>query len=314
MSDEDFQRAIQALIEQAAPDRGDELSALWRSHSPKFRPSTDESQFKLEAGAFGIVLLNRRAILTTWIITHEAWAAIHAFAGQIWALDRLRLLHLPAVRSRFGKVVRGFRDQVGAEEQITTIAAELGRMEAAIGAGGYSLPASFVPFGSRPTDPKSAAIYDWAALTLAALILHEINHVRDANNGVANEDARGDELRSDRYGAEVLLGRVSEYARKWMVSPGRVRLKRAGALAIAMYVVCRVTPAKAAAGTSSHPSLRIRMRSLIACIAVPRSSKFWIVLAAVLLADLTARGGLPDAVHSTNAERLCAELADLLPS
>ena len=310
-AEELFQDGIRRLVEQAIPEGNRELRRLWDQSSQTFSLSKDESEFRLEV-AFGTVVMNRRALLTTWLVAHEARAAWTAFGTQIWIADRLNLLRFGCVRRRFKVLLHCPPDQRVVEQRLRRVADELRRMEQVIGGGAYQLPQDFVQFDRRPADPSDAAVYDLGAMAIAAIILHELNHVRAGQQGRTETDPRAEELRSDAFARDMFLGGAADYARKWGVDGARVGTKRAIALAIAMFLICRLTPRSVSAQSSTHPPLRERMRALTR-LALPLDSKFWIVLASLLVVELISRGRLPDQVQATTALALCSELGDLLP-
>lgn len=305
----ELSQAAEELILAAAPERQSELAAMWNSYSPSFNDADDTGTFRLEAGPFGLVLLTPRTMAMAWLLAHEAWTALLAYGTSLKLLDMARGLRLPCIRRRFGRIIAWPPDQAAAESDINSIARAVDSLASGVSLQEVDWPDEVPrPSSGRPTSVNAAAMHDLACLSIAALFLHEVQHVRDYVDATGSADPHEDEFRCDAFARSFFVDRVGAYARQHQVAEGSVLSKRAMGLSVALYVIMRLTKGKESA---THPPAGERVSRMMAGLALPSSDKAFVFLASLALAELRLQTSIPGQVRSTNMRDLAIELSQM---
>jgi hypothetical protein len=302
----DLNAAARAIVTMAIPERSTELEELWEKHTPVFDKATDTGTFHMEAGPFGLILMTPRSMWISWLLTHEAWAALNCFGTILVILE----LSPRDVWKHFGEVLRMPGDQLAAEMQADRIAVAVDELRRGIDLAEFGWPSQVpLPRDCRPIEPQTAAQHDLASLVLAAMFLHEVRHV--VESGESDEvEPHQSEYRCDAFARAFFMDRISDYSASSGYDEGQVTSKRAIALGIWCYAISRIVGNNTA--TTSHPSTSQRLRRTLSALSIPADDKFWLVMCSLLLSQLKANGAIPSKVSSTSLRNLAWELLNIV--
>ncbi len=248
-NDQPVQDAARYLFEGVAPERKDELKALWDRYSPRFNMLDDlgrEGRFVLDAGLYREVRFNHRAVRVFWVASFAAWEGYRAVAQSV-AEGRLDL-------TRFKALVDCVRDILAADDP-----------EAVPLPRGIPQPGALLDARLNPQLRAAAELAHFAA---GWPLLHEIRHLQHQQEGTgagaeADRAARhAEELSCDAFATEFLLARVADYAREHQEDAGLVLQKRKIGVYFSFFAMTLV--AKDRWGLSeTHPALQDRIDAVM---------------------------------------------------
>ena len=133
----DLNIAVRSLITMAAPERSDEIEALWSQYSPSFNEAYDSGRFHMAAvPPWGLVLLTPRSMWISWLLAHEAWATLDCYSTMLVLLD----LSKESVRASFGVCLRVPVDQVDVERQLDDIAQKVDELRSGVDLRDFEWP------------------------------------------------------------------------------------------------------------------------------------------------------------------------------
>ncbi|CAN7170593.1 phage exclusion protein Lit family protein [Variovorax paradoxus] len=241
-SDAEIQQAAKALFLGLAPERKGELERLWDYYQLQFCLFTDDEGVMLEGGAYRYVHFSQRALRVIWVSAFAAWEA-YAYAQSAFDGGELR--------------------DVRRLEDLLSLALEI--REAS---DPESVPLCGLPEpGTLPSDPQFRVPAELAMFATGWAMLHEVRHLKHQQEGTSTAEgdspdlARAEELSCDRFAAEYLIEKVTDYAQAHSANEAKVRTKRA--LGIYFGVVSLIVLAHPNWGqTQSHPSVAGRLRAM----------------------------------------------------
>lgn len=301
----EFGERVRDLMIAAAPERQAELKGLWERYSPHFQLLNDTAGFLLEGGTYRI-RVTPRTLHVIWLLGFASWRALESYGGIIWWLDQHRQ---PLVTSELMQI-EGQAEIDAAYDRVVTKARELLTVPEPTD---YAWP-NEVPLPSvvNISDLSHQAVSDVTGIAAAYMFLHEMQHLKFAQDGNAPENVVDEEHKCDESARYVLLQGAHTYAASGGNTIESVLMKRTVGIAVASFVVLQLTPVKERVGTETHPPVADRLTSLINDSALPSSGNFWYYLASCLLATLRAEGRLPERVVFGTARELSLELVSRL--
>jgi hypothetical protein len=241
-SDAEIQRAVKGLFFGLAPERVSELEQLWDDFQLQFCLFTDDEGVMLEGGAYRYVHFNHRALRVIWVSAFAAWEA-YTYGQSAFSDGELRDVHRL--------------------EELLSLALEIRDAS-----NPEAVPLCGLPEpGSLPTDPLLRAPAELAFFATGWAMLHEVRHLKHQQEGTSTAEgdspdlARAEELSCDRFAAEYLIEKVTDYAQGHTTNEAKVRMKRA--LGIYFGVFALIVLAHPNWGqTDSHPSVADRLRAM----------------------------------------------------
>ncbi|RQQ45889.1 phage exclusion protein Lit family protein [Burkholderia stagnalis] len=241
-SDAQIQQAVKALFVGLAPERESELERFWDDFQLQFCLFTDDNGVMLEGGAYRYVHFNHRALRVIWVSAFAAWEA-YAYAQSAFGDGELR--------------------DVRRLEELLALALDIREASDPEAVPLCGLPEP----GSLPSDPLLRAPAELAFFATGWAMLHEVRHLRHQQEGTSTaegdspEIARAEEFSCDRFAAEYLIEKVTDYAQAHAANKTTVRMKRA--LGIYFGVFALIVLAHPNWGqTQSHPSVADRLRAM----------------------------------------------------
>lgn len=247
--DEDTQKAAKSLFDGTAPERNNELEALWSKYGLCFQLSLDNGPdgfFVLEGGLFKFVRFNHRAMRAFWLAGFIAWEGyerIHAFS-----------LNQPSDFCRFNKMIDVFFN-ILKEDDPSNIPMP------------YNIPEPGI-YLDHTLYPELRAPAELATFSVGWALLHEIHHVQHQQEGTGapyngtTKQKHTEELYCDSFATTFMLEKISEYKEAMGSTPELVYQKRQLGIYFALFAISLITAEKWAE-TETHPALQIRIDNII---------------------------------------------------
>lgn len=293
---------VKELILAAAPERRDDITALWATYGPQVRAGADRSGFHLATGVANLIVYTTRSMRQLWLLGFGGVAAMSALGGAIFCLTRMGRPFDPVF-------VAGLDGQARADaafDETAAAARDLADMKD--GTWPVYVPE---PEAGRPTSPIDALAFDLTCMATAFTFLHEVQHI------ILKADASplegpDEELACDAYARTILLEQTEAYASSVNQNHTLVRRKRAMAIALAAFFVVWLTPPEAVNGTATHPALRARLDALLRDIAGEADEDFWIFVCSLIVSTLRRDGHTPQTTPFRSAKELALALMPAL--
>ena len=76
LSDAEFQKVVQNLLEAAVPERKQELDDLWKDYQLHFKLLPDNRGFVIPSVVYKQIIFNQRAMWLFWLASFIAWEAL----------------------------------------------------------------------------------------------------------------------------------------------------------------------------------------------------------------------------------------------
>lgn len=297
---------IENLLLGAAPERKDELRTFWREYSPAFFIAEDR-QRSLAHATSSRVEFTHRSMQIYWLLGHASWKALQCYCPSILlaSLSGGSVQAIIDIDLAFGVAEAAFETALRA-------ARELHRAESCEQIEwpqGIRLP----HLDTATMDAEQKAIFDITCIATAYVFLHEVRHVKFAQDG-DRPDPADEELQCDLYAREFLLARIGAFSKKTPWSYQQVKTKRAMGLALGAFILYEITHPFDHAGTTDYPAIADRMDALIGEIGLDAQNYFWIFAASVLAAALRQHSRRV-LLNGVNPKEICENLiAQMRPS
>ena len=298
-------RAVVGAIAGAAPERRAAVEAVFEELNPNIVRLDDRPGFKLEGGGFKSVLLTQRTLDQFWILGHVAWQSIAAYAPVLVNGDGLLEIGSVAIDALPG--------QEAEERHIAEGLTAVTRLRDVLDHQTFTWPQSIPrpsPIARRTVQEQAVA--DLLVIAIAYTLLHELHHVKCADEALRFPSSQEEELACDDFARRFLLDAVDMYARESGEDRIAVLQKRGAGIAVGCFVLGNVTHRSAWAGTESHPPLAKRLRLLSVGIAVPKNGLYWSFFGSLLLSIVRLGSLLPEHLAVADWEDGCAKLIGLI--
>lgn len=296
--------AVKTVILASAPEKENDLQKIWHEYSPAFGLANDKQGFYFEAGAFGMVLFTSRSMSYMWLLGFAAQEALKDYCGVAIGsviygkFDPAYFELFPP--SKFGEMIAQIRNISECENE-----------------GDFPWPKEIPhPKNGKPTDLTGAMVFDLLCMAAAYSFLHEVEHVRVAQDGT-KLDPHDEEFQCDKFAREMLLDGIAEYSKTSGYPEKAVTTKRAISISLASFFMLSITPIEAWGGSRSHPSIASRINALTRSLSLPDNDHFWTYLSCLLIAQLHSKGesleSFPVASTKEFAETLLKKFPRELP-
>lgn len=242
-----LQETVRNLFVELAPERQEELTALWERYSPEFHLVTTAVHnrgFVLETWSC-MILLDVRTLRAFWLGAYIAWEGycrVHE------------------------KATTGTANSARLEQMHET----LDRILTSEDAWGVAMPEGVPEPGHLPNakeSPMERVPAELACFALGWALLHEIRHVKGQRKGTATgpaataEQRHDEELSCDAFATEFLLERVTEFASEQNMDPNKVMRKRETGIYFALFTMALLGP-RCWPESASHPAMQKRMDAI----------------------------------------------------
>ena len=297
--------AVLEAISGAAPERREAIRKLFDEIDPYFARVADSAGFKIEAGAFGSVVVTQRTLDQIWILGHVAWGSLAAYAPTLLLQD--------GSMDVGSSIIDGQHGQQAEEDAIAQGLSAVKRLNELPAADDFDWPAAVPrpsPLGAGPVQER--AISDLNVIAVAYVFLHELHHLECRRGEVSFASPLEEELACDNFATSFLLDAVDPYVALSGEDRTAVLGKRGAGIALGGFILLQMTHRSRWAGSPTHPSLAERLRLLTSRVDVPGDGFYWGYLAALLLSVLRVDGSLPSSVPAADWRDACSKLIDVI--
>jgi hypothetical protein len=302
MEEQELTEAVRQLILESAPERRPELEALWGKYSPTFAHASDESGFKMEGGAFGLIVFTPRTAGQVWILGFAAWKALEAYCPYLF----LRIPITPSAMS-------DEPDQVRAEKALNDYLMKVRELKEIEKLAEFEWPATILrPGPVPPATTRDRAIVDLIKIAMAFTFLHEVRHAMFRDDDNSPQDWVEEERECDSFAKDFLLQRLAEYCANSNYEQEAVLNKRMMGILLGAFVILEITPEAKRGGTDEHPPVPLRFQRLIEGVGDQAGEHMWTYLCSLLLGKLKEEGKLPASTTFRVPKDLFEQLLALL--
>jgi len=314
---------VQRLLRGSAPERLDDIKALWNKYQPQFCMADDGPGALLSTNKERVVF-DLKTMAVYWQLSFAGWKVLGCYSPAVYASlpagNLSNLLGLPAdlMRHSFppGTTIehvleadRGLADAEARFQESVYVARSILHAD---GMDETDWPADIPrPEAEREmfTDIEDTAAFDIAVISTAYAFCHELRHLmfaRDQDTPLSRPD---EELACDTWARQFLTENYAAYAKAQSVAADSVLAKRSIGGAIGIFVLYETTERIGDAGSENYPPLADRMNATLADTPLDRDHKFWTTYACVLVAILRRRNVRID-VRAQDAKNLCELLVE----
>lgn len=247
-TDQDVQIAARFLFDGCAPERRQDIDALWASFRPSFQFAPDIYQgqrFILDAGAYRYIRFNHRVLRAFWLAAFVAWEGSEAVNAALQTSNN----PCAANFTRFHLLIEAFRSTLASDDPSLEPLPE-----------GVPEPGTY-PGADRPT---SQAPTELATLAAGWAFLHEARHMKHQQEGTGapqdgtSQQFHEEEFSCDEFAAHFLIDQHAKYAQDASVDVAAVLKKRCLGLCVAMFALVLMSEDNWEA-SDTHPSVQSRL-------------------------------------------------------
>jgi hypothetical protein len=314
---------VENLLRGSAPERVEDIKALWKKYEPQFFVADDGPGVLLSANKKRIVF-DRKTMAVYWLLSFAGWKVLECYSpavyGSLPAGNLSGILGLPPdlVRKSFppnttiAQVLDADDGLVEAESRfsgtiyIAQSILDADRMDET------DWPRDIPPPEAdreQLANKQDKATYDLAVISTAYAFCHELRHLMFAKDGDTPSSRPAEELACDAWAREFLTQNVAAYAKAQSVDAEAVLAKRSIAGTIGIFVLYETSERHGDAGSAEYPPIADRMNVTLADTPLDRNHKFWTTYACVLVAILRRRNARID-VTAQDAKQLCELLVE----
>ncbi|MBP0112793.1 phage exclusion protein Lit family protein [Bradyrhizobium vignae] len=295
----DISKETDLLLQGAAPERYQEIKALWGERADRVRLLETE-EFLLQH-IFGTVQTTARTLDAFWLAGFASWKAIEAYSGIIVLLahggmdfDPIAVARLPGQ----AEADQAFDRALGHVHDLLTSAT----------ARDFAWPTDVPTPDRQITNPQQRAARDLVYIAGAYVILHELGHHRiDESDCAIGYDLREERL-CDAYARKMLLDGTGAYSASTGDPEHLVRAKRLLGILLAKLLIITVTPRDRWMVSPDHEPVRRRLFRVLRYAKDPLPGWFWDTAAALLAAFARRHGVLTDTIRFGSSRELAFAL------
>lgn len=294
-----------ATMEAAAPERHDEIYALWKKYDPEVIVVQDAKRITLDATKDQITF-DAKTMDVFWLIGFSGWRAIECYSPHVIASaasDHTVETIIQRDKELAG-LERAYRERRAAAQTLIDAA------DPKTAPWPPDLPR---PNASRDAldDSQYKAAFDLTCLAVAFTLFHEFRHVMLDRDGERPQDLREEELACDVWARQFMTAKLAAYARDHGHDYHEVLRKRSMGIALAALILHEITPVWDHGGNAAYFSVATRLQTILDNTALPDNDHFW-VLAASLLIGIFRQKGQAITASSMQARPLARHLLNTL--
>lgn len=301
----DVSAAIDKLLSGVIPERISEVKEAWGSASDRVRLVS--SQGFLLQQLYGTVQVSEVALRQIWLVGYAAQVGIESYSSAIYFFQ---LCGQPLDFSELSKI----DGQAELDALFVSRVRAVNDLGRSLGLDDFDWPAD-VPYPDENMAFESIqdkAAFDLICMAGAYVFLHEIRHAQLETDINRPTDTLDEEIACDRYALEMMIGRVSDYSKNAGYPAEKVLAKRLFGALFAKLVILTLTPKKAWAIDSEHPSVAKRIRGILEAADGRIPDTFWSAIAAMLAAFTRYFGLLHAPIPFTSCRDLAFKICDAI--
>jgi len=305
----DVSDAVDLLFTGVVPERAQELKHLWGDDGNRVRLLPTEGFLLHQLPGTNVIQVNEIALRQIWLIGFAAWDAVDAYAGVM----RLLLMSNQPFEPACLKVLDRQMELDAKFDRALKRVQELGRCGSV---DEFEWPKD-VPeptIGLKIRDIAQKAIFELVCIAGGFVFLHEIRHGILDRDGKRPVQLIDEERECDQFARIFITSEVRTYSAQTGDSEIEVRAKRLLGIVIALLTILVVTPRQYWGKSSSHPSVRERIETVLKSDACKHLSEtFWLTCASMLGSFARHFGLLSDSIPFANFEELALSICEVLP-
>lgn len=275
--EENSEYEIKMLLGGVIPERHDEMKEFLDKYTPYFSCCDDRPGFVMEAGPFGILKFTQRTMHQMWILGFAANQALHSYSTM---LAILRLYNGKLETHQLDKI----QDQEDKYENLVRSVYKLAEID---DPRSFSWPKTVPkPENGKPSDIEGAATFDLICMSGAYIFLHEMKHIAFSLDNNRPRIPQDEELQCDSFARSMMLDKLDVYSKMSGYDLGRLNSKRAMSISLALFFMLVITPKECRSGTSTHPSIVERIKSIVGKLSIHDDDIFWLYMSSLFLAHL----------------------------
>lgn len=284
------------LLRGAMPERGDEISGLWRKygHAVEVAPSTKGITMNADATR---IKFDTKTVDFFWLFGFSAWRALEVYspALEIATSNGMPLDQALNIDDARGQYEFDFKQRIASAKSL--IAAN----QTADICWPEDIP---TPTADRDDlgDDQHKAAFDLVALALALALLHEFRHVMYCAENSAPSTLPEEEIACDTWAREFMTSDLAAYAREHGHNYAKVLQKRAMGIVLAAVIIHAMTVTHAHWGNRQYPPIAERLTAMISGYNLPADAGFWPFTACLLIALMRQENRPLDIVAHSSRE------------
>lgn len=298
------EEVIRGLMKAAAPERAEEIDALWACYRPKVVIVENKSGITLNATKDRIEF-DPKTMEVFWLIGFSGWRAIECYSPHVvLSASCGKALHeLFDGDGELPEIERAYKERLAAARNL------IEQREIDATPWPDDLPR---PVSDRDVldGDQHKVTFDLVVIATAFAFFHEFRHVMLDRDGVRPDERREEELQCDVWAREFMTAKLAGYARDNGHKYHEVLRKRSMGLALAALILHEVTPRH---GINPHYfSIKTRLTTLLRDTKLPDNDHFWLFTAS-LLVGIFRREHLAFAPPTMPSRLLAEHLLDQMP-
>jgi hypothetical protein len=299
----DDRTIILNVLKGTAPERKEEIEALWERYAPEVAIVPPRPGVVMNANKKRIEF-DAKLIDIFWIIGYAAWSAVETYSplvvlGPYYGVSLEKLINAD---ERYTEGERHLKEIVATARSFIQDGIDPDRWPDMIPCPG--------PDRECLTTPEKA-IYDLVIMALAFCWLHEFRHVTFLQEDSNPTNRPDEELACDSWARAFIVDKLDTYAKAAGVDYHRVLGKRMTAMALAVFILKLLTPAHAAFGDADYPPLGDRIMAIVGGTGLHDDADFW-TFAGCVLVGIRRLDHLPVDVVAGSRKELAEKLLHLM--
>ena len=300
--------AVIELIKATSPEFAERIEKLWIKYKPNIQIASDQSGFKLEAGAYKMLVFNPMTMTRLWLLGFAAQKSFAAYIpaimisklNNLWNEEELNLADERFdIKNEYGNIVDVVSELENPE-----------RMK-------YITWPSSVPKNEgvpkKPTDSNGMMAFDLLCMSLAYCFLHEFKHIIfQAPENKSPDDPHEEEYECDAFAQEILLANLEEYSASSGYDFSLLRSKRLMAIALSSLFLFQFTPKEYWIHAKGHPPIRDRIKARFENANIGDDDLSWLYLSCILLSQLRKNNSPFEITRLNSHEDICYQIIDSL--
>jgi Peptidase U49 len=295
---------IKALMKGAAPERAEEIEALWTAYNPSVVIVDDRKGISLNATKDRIEF-DLKTMDAFWLIGFSGWRAIECYSPHVVVSLKYRkpLAEIFDADNELPEIERSYKERLSAAKRL------IAEQNTSAAPWPDDLPR---PSSDRTTQVASEyqAAFDLTALATAFTFFHEFRHVILDFDKERPKDRKEEELQADVWAREFMTVKLAQYAKTHNHNYHEVLRKRSMGLALAALILHEITPLHG--GNCDYFSIKTRLATLLGNTPLPDDDHFWI-FATSLIVGVFRQRHLAFELSSTSPRALAIQLLGQLP-
>lgn len=273
-----------AHMADAAPERREEIQALWSQYDPKVVLVQDGKDITLNATKDRIKF-DAKTMDVFWLIGFSGWRAVECYSPHVFlsATCDQTIESMIADDEGLAEIELAYKERLAAAKSL------IAATDAATEPWPPDLPR---PNSSRAATcvPQYKAAFDLTCLAVAFTLFHEFRHVMLDRDEQRPQNLREEELACDVWAREFMTAKLAAYAQDHGHDYHEVLRKRSMGFALAALILHEITPVWDHGGNNAYFSVATRLKTILDNTPLSNNDHFWVFTASLLIGIFRQKG------------------------